>query len=193
MAKGLKANVMRMGNLTNRLSDGRFQKNYESNAFLKRVKGVIELGVLPDNLLGHYVEFTPVDEAAKAIMTITRSFSDKQTVFHINSTKVVYMDQLLKHLSAIGYSVKVVPENEFSMILRKTAKESNTKHILEMFINDLDDNDHLNYESNIHIDNEFTAQYLKKLGFEWTNIDFDYIKKYIDWFISIGFLSRNHY
>lgn len=45
MTDGLKANIMRMGNLTNR-SDGVFQKNYLSNAFLKRVKAVIDLAEL---------------------------------------------------------------------------------------------------------------------------------------------------
>ena len=61
--KGLRANIMRIGNLTSRLSDGVFQKNYETNAFLGRVKGILELGVFPDYLMDIYIEFTPVDEA----------------------------------------------------------------------------------------------------------------------------------
>ena len=34
MGRGLEANIMRMGNLSNRLNDGLFQKNHESNAAL---------------------------------------------------------------------------------------------------------------------------------------------------------------
>ena len=85
MADGLQANIMRMGNRTNRLSDGVFQKNYESNSFLQRVKGVLDLGIFPDCLMDLHAEFTPIDEAASAIMTITRHFSTEQTVFHINN------------------------------------------------------------------------------------------------------------
>ena len=190
IADGLKANIMRMGNLTNRFSDGKFQKNYESNAFLQRVKGIIELGKVPDYLIkeGLYSEFTPIDEAAKAVMTITRHFNAEQTVFHINSTKVVYMNKLLEHLSRLGYEIEIVSGTEFTELLRATAKASGTQHIFETFINDMDENDQLNYESNIHIENAFTVGYLKQLGFEWNDIGFEYLKKYVDYFKRIGVL-----
>ena len=190
IADGLEANIMRMGNLTNRFSDGKFQKNYESNAFLQRVKGIIELGKAPDYLIkeGLYSEFTPIDEAAKAVMTVTRHFNAEQTVFHINSTKVVYMNKLLEHLSRLGYEIEIVSGSEFTELLRATAKASGTQHIFETFINDMDENDKLNYESNIHIENSFTVDYLKQLGFEWNDIGFEYLKKYVEYFRKIGVL-----
>ena len=190
IADGLEANIMRMGNLTNRFSDGKFQKNYESNAFLQRVKGIIELGKVPDYLIkeGLYSEFTPIDEAAKAVMTVTRHFNAEQTVFHINSTKVVYMNKLLEHLSRLGYEIEIVSGKEFTELLRATAKASGTQHIFETFINDMDENDQLNYESNIHIENAFTVSYLEQLGFEWNDIGFEYLKKYVDYFKKIGVL-----
>ena len=190
IADGLEANIMRMGNLTNRFSDGKFQKNYESNAFLQRVKGIIELGKAPDYLIKDdiYSEFTPIDEAAKAVMTVTRHFNAEQTVFHINSTKVVYMKRLLEYLSRLGYEIEIVSGKEFTELLRATAKASGTQHIFETFINDMDENDRLNYESNIHIENSFTVDYLKQLGFEWNDIGFEYLKKYVEYFRKIGVL-----
>ena len=190
IADGLEANIMRMGNLTNRFSDGKFQKNYESNAFLQRVKGIIELGKAPDYLIkeGLYSEFTPIDEAAKAVMTVTRHFNAEQTVFHINSTKVVYMNKLLEHLSRLGYEIEIVSGKEFTELLRATAKASGTQHIFETFINDMDENDRMNDESNIHIENSFTVDYLKQLGFEWNDIGFEYLKKYVEYFRKIGVL-----
>ena len=190
IADGLEANIMRMGNLTNRFSDGKFQKNYESNAFLQRVKGIIELGKAPDYLIKDdiYSEFTPIDEAAKAVMTVTRHFNAEQTVFHINSTKVVYMKRLLEYLSRLGYCIDIVSGSEFTELLRATAKASGTQHIFETFINDMDENDQLNYESNIHIENAFTVDYLKQLGFEWNDIGFEYLKKYVEYFRKIGVL-----
>ena len=190
IADGLEANIMRMGNLTNRFSDGKFQNNYESNAFLQRVKGIIELGKAPDYLIKDdiYSEFTPIDEAAKAVMTVTRHFNAEQTVFHINSTKVVYMKRLLEYLSRLGYCIDIVSGSEFTELLRATAKASGTQHIFETFINDMDENDQLNYESNIHIENAFTVDYLKQLGFEWNDIGFEYLKKYVEYFRKIGVL-----
>ena len=190
MGDGLKANIMRMGNLTNRLSDGVFQKNYESNAFLQRIKAVLGLGIVPDYLMDLYVEFTPIDEAAKAVMTITRHFSMEQTVFHINSTKGVYMDKLYSMLKELGCSIEIVNGTEFTEVLRQTMKKSGMEYIFETFINDMDENDRLSYDSNIHIENEFTVKYLQMLGFEWSQIDFEYLKKYFDYFKSIGYIGE---
>lgn len=189
MAEGLQANIMRMGNLTNRLSDGVFQKNYESNAFLQRVKGVLELGIFPDYLMDLYAEFTPIDEAASAIMTITRHFSTEQTVFHINSIKVVYFDKLFQIFNELGFKVDIVDGAVFTEALRKTAEETGTAYIFETFINDMDENDQLSYDSNIRIENDFTVQYLKSLGFEWADIGMDYLRKYVAYFKKIGYLN----
>ena len=186
---GLQACIMRMGNLTNRASDGVFQINYETNAAAQRIKGVLELGVLPDYLIedGMYVEFTPIDEASKAIMLLTRHFVPERTVFHINSTKVVYLDKLLGYFSELGYPIQVVSGKKFASELRGTARKAGMEHILELFINDLDEQDRLNYNSNIHIESRFTEEYLKRLGFVWGEIGLEYLRKYTAYFEKIGY------
>jgi archaellum component FlaD/FlaE len=78
----------------------------------------------------------------------------------------------------------------FTAALRETAQQTKTEHIFETFINDMDENDKLNYDSNIRIDNDFTVQYLKSLGFEWTGIGMDYLKKYMDYFKRIGYIAQ---
>jgi len=188
MADGLKANIMRMGNLTNRLADGMFQKNYESNAFLQRVKGVLELGMFPEYLMDLYAEFTPIDEAASAVMTIARHFNTEQTVFHINSIKVVYFDKLFQIFNDLGFKVDFVSGPVFTEALRKTAEQTGTAHIFETFINDMDKNNRLVYDSNIRIENDFTVQYLRSLGFEWSDIGMDYLRKYVTYFKTIGYM-----
>ena len=191
MAAGLQANIMRMGNLTNRMKDGKFQINHETNAFAQRIKGVLELGMIPDYLIAEnmYLEFTPIDEATRAVMTIIRHFSTEQRVFHINSTKVVYLVSLQKYFAELGYETKTVSGAEFTGALRQTAKRTGTEHIFETFINDMDANDHLNYDSNIRIENYFTEQYLKYLGFQWGEIGLDYLRKYAAYFEKIGYWS----
>lgn len=188
MLNDLQANVMRIGNLTNRISDGVFQKNYKSNAFLKRIKAMIGLGVYPESLSGLKIEFTPVDEAAKAIMTIVRHFSNEQTVFHINNPRFIKIEQLFKLLNALNYEVKKVANKDFDYHLKKVSKEEGKEYILESFVNDLDENYNINYESKIFIENNFTVEHLKMLGFEWSDIEFDYISKYIRYFEKLGYL-----
>jgi hypothetical protein len=53
----------------------------------------------------------------------------------------------------------------------------------------MDDNGKLNYETNIHIQNDFTIAYLKQLGFEWTKIDYEYVKGYVEYFRNLGYLE----
>ncbi len=71
-------------------------------------------------------------------MTIARYFNMDQIVFHINSTKVVYMDRLLEYFNALGFSLKVVDGAEFTDALRQVAKQSGMEHIFEIFINDIE-------------------------------------------------------
>lgn len=187
MQEGLRANIMRMGNLTNRLSDGMFQRNHESNAFLKRIRGALELGMLPNDLLDGHMEFTPVDEAAKAIMTIARHFSTEFTVFHINTPKTVSVAKLTEYFRMFGYSIDAVYGTNFETALKQTANQAGLEHIFEAFVNDMDETGHLNYDSNIRIKNSFTVQYLKMLDFEWSDIEFAYFSKYVRYFEKMGY------
>lgn len=189
MIDGLPANIMRMGNLTNRFSDGVFQVNYETNASAQRMKGLLELGLLPDYLVAGnaHMEFTPIDEAARAIMTITRHFSMRQTVFHISNPKIVSFDRLAEIFRELGYSLKVVSGAKFTDALYETAKQADTKHIFESFVNYLGTDGQLAYNSSICIDSTFTEEYLQKMGVTWSEIGIEYLRKYVQYFKKIGY------
>lgn len=48
-----------------------FKRANTENAFLTRVKPMLDLGCLPDYLMPLYSEFSPVDSTAEAIVTLT--------------------------------------------------------------------------------------------------------------------------
>ncbi len=188
MINGLDAIVIRVGNLTNRASDYKFQPNFRENAFLTRVKAILEFGFFPDYLMKLYAEFSPVDKTAEGIVKIAQ-YADKQTVFHLNSDRVIYFDRFLEVVRNLRISMEVVNGNAFNEALQKTIKQSNTEYIFEAFQNDMDEQGHLVYDSNIRIENDFTLWFLKKVGFEWNKTDMEYIKGYIDYFRKIGYLE----
>ncbi len=190
ISSGLSANIMRMGQLSNRASDGLFQINYEKNAYLKRIKAILDIGAVPDYLTGIYTEFTPVDEAARAIMTITRHFSSEHTVFHIENHKFVYLNELIKIFGKLGYHIDIVSHSKFSDLIRSATNDESKRHIFEAFINEMDENDRLNYDSKIRIHMRFTLAYLRMLGFEWSDIDVNYMEKYMNYFIKIGLFKK---
>ena len=189
MLNGLKANIIRVGNLTNRASDFKFQPNYQSNAFLSRVKAVLVMGMFPDYLIDLYAEFSPIDDTAKAVIKIAQHFNDRKTVFHVNSQKVVYFDKFIEYTGKLGINLDVLTGKEFADRLAELEHNETTRYIYEALINDMDENGNLVYDSNIHIENEHTLKYLDKIGFDWSEIGLDYLKGYFDYFRKLGYLE----
>jgi thioester reductase-like protein len=185
---GLDAKIIRIGNLTNRASDFKFQPNYAQNAFLTRIKAALEFGKLPEYLMPLYAEFSPIDETAEGVIRIAQ-YAEDQNVFHLNSNRPIYFTRLLEVLKSLEIPMEVISGKEFNRLLQEYAKYSETEYIYEAFQNDMDENGNLVYDSNIRIINDFTVQFLKRIGFEWTQIDFEYIKGYVEYFRDIGYLA----
>ena len=188
MLEGLDAKIIRVGNLTNRASDLKFQPNYQSNAFLTRVKAGLEFGVLPDYLLDQYVEFSPIDKTAEGVVKIAE-YADDECVFHLNNEKGLYFDKLIAYLNKVGIKMNTMEGSAFNQALRELAVSQNTEYIYEAFQNDLGEDGRLQYDSNIHIVNDFTVKFLRDVGFEWPEIDYDYISRYVTYFRDLGYLN----
>ena len=188
MLEGLDAKVIRVGNLTNRATDYKFQPNYMQNAFLTRMKAFLEFGLFPDYLMPLYSEFSPVDLTAEGIVKIAW-YADEQSVFHLNSNRPIYFTRFFEVVQELGISMKVVDCEEFGSALEQTMQHNGTEYIFEALQNDMDERGQLIYDSNIHIVNDFTVWFLKKVGFEWNETDREYIKGYIEYFRKLGYLK----
>lgn len=185
---GLDAKIIRVGNLTNRESDLKFQPNYRSNAFLTRFKAITELGMFPDYLMPLYAEFSPIDKTAEGVVKIAQ-YAKNQSIFHLYSNKPIYFSDLLEVLHDLRIKMEVVDAKTFSETMQKIAKDTNMEYIFEAFQNDMDEDGKLVYDSNISLVNDFTVDFLKRVGFEWKQTDAEYIGKYIDYFRKLGYLE----
>ena len=185
---GLEAKIIRVGNLTNRVSDFKFQPNYQSNAFLTRVKAALEFGCLPDYLLSLYAEFSPIDQTAEGIIKIAQ-YADRQTIFHLNNHRNLYFNRLIQVMGMLAIRMEVVDGQIFNSKLQNLAKQASTEYIYEAFQNDMDADGNLMYDSNIHILNNFTVWFMGKCGFEWAEIDYDYVRGYVEYFRNLGCLE----
>lgn len=169
----LDALILRVGNITSRFSDGKFQPNSNENAFLNRLKAFMELKSIPDYMLNNYIEFSPVDNLAEAIVRSIENVSSKINVLHLYNNNHVYIKDLLKVLP--DNLINVVTDEEFKNILNRNLQISNNKDIISHIANDLDKDKKLVYVSNIKIKNKISAEFLEKIGFEWGKIDKRYI------------------
>lgn len=188
MLDGLDAKVIRVGNLTNRSGDYCFQPNYRENAFLTRVKALLEFGVFPDDILPLYVEFSPVDFTAAGVVLIAQ-YAEKQNVFHLNNNKKLYFECMMKMLLDIGIKMDIVDSDIFYSKIQETIKNPAKKYIYKAFQNDMDEKGRLVYDPNIYVENDFTIWFLNKTGFEWNEVDKKYIEGYVEYFRRLGYIE----
>ena len=171
----LNALIIRVGNITSRASDGLFQHNKNDNAFANKLKAFIRLKCIPDYLLDNYAEFTPVDCLAEAVVKSIQCYNKNINILHIYNQNHIYIKDLIKMLP----DMKIVTNDEFKTIITTHISNLDKDNIVTSLINDLDSSGKLIYESPIKIKNDFTKAFLEKIGFKWTPINEEYIKKLI--------------
>lgn len=185
---GLDAQILRLGNITNRYCDGVFQQNIDNNAFAKRIKSFIEIGAAPKYMLKHSIELTPVDLASDAIVKIL-NHNSKCSVFHIYNTKLLPVTLLVETLKSLNYDILPMSNDMFASLLTGILADNNKKDILSGIIYDLDESKKLIYTYDVRLHATFTEEYLKHLSFNWKDIDENYIIKYMNYFKKINFIN----
>lgn len=174
--KGLKANIFRLGNLMARFSDGVFQKNKLDNAYYTRLLALAKIGYLPNNLKDQQLEFSPIDETAEAIVKLLMIPNLENHIFHIFSNKLISINLLLEVFKQYGYECKFTDYDNFihNLHLQKNEK------ILKYIISDLNHSEKFDYHSDIIVDNKLTNEFLDLVNFKWSDIDADYLKRFLD-------------
>ncbi len=186
--KKLDGMVMRMGNLTGRTNDGKFQPNVEENAFANRLKSMLSFKVIPDNILKLYLEFTPIDYASEAVILLSR-VKCKYSVFHLfnhNHANMIFIDKVLNNMNI---NLEHISKNKMSEIIKEYSSNSKKSKELNGIILDINKNNELEYSTNIIVKSDFTINILHDLGFNWPTIDEEYVVKYLKYLFDVGFLK----
>ena len=171
---GLKAKILRVGNLMSRDSDGEFQINFGTNAFMKQMRSYVKLGFFPVTDMDTEVEFSPIDMVAKAAVLLAGT-PEEFTVFHVNNCHKVHMANVLKVMRDNGMPVEVVSRKEFDRRFAEAMKdEANGEYVSGL----------ISYLGNagetrrfIPADDAYTVKALYRLGFSWPIISDGYMDK----------------
>ena len=162
--EGLQANIFRIGNLTWRMSDGKFQTNAGDNGFVQRTRGLLKVGVYGDRLAEYPIDFTPVDECAVAYVALC--FGKKvNNIYHLYNPNTYSMESLSRKLLC---RIKKTAQPEFEKALRARMDDSDVAVLA--FYKSI-----ASVSQNIPISNEFTVNELQKLGFRWSNVGVRYL------------------
>jgi thioester reductase-like protein len=185
---GLDGQILRLGNITSRFSDGKFQRNISDNAFAKRLKSFIEIGAFPKYILKHKLEFTPVDLTVSAIIKIL-NYSSDCNVFHIMNSYAIDVPDFINTITSMGLDIIPVSDVLMNDIINGMLVNDERKEAVSGIVQDLSKDKKLIYTSSVKLDCNFTQNYLKSTGFKWKKIDKNYIIRYLNYFKEIGFLN----
>lgn len=161
------AKIFRVGNIMPRMSDGKFQNNFEQNAFMLAIKEIGNIGLQTIEMMNKEFYLTPVDECAKAINVILNS-NFNNIIYHIESDKKVRVSDIIK-------------------IIRKKYSELNITNV-ENLKEKLYENYNVGVEHLTAIINqntneyskEITLNYLSDLKFKWSDINESYLKNIVN-------------
>ena len=188
--KGLKAKIMRMGNLGPRSTDGEFQVNFHSNAFMGQLKGFQTLQAIPYSAMTTQTEFSPIDDAARAICLLATT-NDNCTIYHVlNSHRPLYMD-VINCINKIGCTVHSIDDQAFETILQEALQDNNKADILQSMLAYSTRSDGKTCVENTYT-SDYTTQVLLHLGFQWDMTTWDYIEQFLLKIQSLGFFDDDY-
>lgn len=186
--QGLNATILRLGNISNRYSDGKFQINFSDNAYLNRMKSFISMEMIPDNFINHAIDFSPVDFCADAIVKIVFS-KNNFTVFHIFNTNLISFANIVSFLNDLNYNIYFTSDTLFKQRLLSMLDDKNEKKKISGIIPDLDSNKNLNLIFDVVPNADFSIKFLEKLNFSWPIIDINYFSQLVLYFKTIGYFD----
>ena len=186
-AQGLSAKVVRVGNLSARSTDGEFQVNFSTNAFMGRIKVYDMLGCIPYGLYEQQVEFSPINEVAQAIILLA-STPEKCCLYHAYNSHSQFLGDVLNRLKSVDNEIRFVEQDVYDSALEAaTADPAKSKTLSSLVA--YQDLAHGMKVSDIVIDNHYTTQVLHRLGFTWSATTWDYVDKMLDAISGLGFFD----
>lgn len=184
---GLDAKIIRVGNLMGRQSDGEFQINSITNGFIRDLKGYKSLGLFPVSGCDARIDFSPIDEVAKAVVLLSQT-PREFTLFHAANSHEVEMGDVIDAMNSSGFDIKIVDDETFNSALSKMM-EDDEKNMLVSSLISYSSSDSLLHKF-ILTDNTFTIKALYRLGYRWPITDDDYLLRVIEALRSLDFFTR---
>ncbi|MBP5155047.1 MAG: amino acid adenylation domain-containing protein, partial [Clostridia bacterium] len=185
--RGLDAKIIRVGNLMGRQSDGEFQINNITNSFIRSLKAYKALGCFPVSSCDTTVDFSPIDEVAKAVILLSTAGA-KLTVFHCANAHEVQMGDVIEAMNRYGFEIKIVSDAEFSARLGEMMKDDSRGMLVSSLLTYSSGDRHV--RSYIKTDNAFSIKALYRLGYKWPITDGDYLLRVIESLDSLNYFDR---
>ena len=174
VAGTLKAKIMRAGNLSPRAEDGEFQVNLNANASMGRLKAFKMLGACPFQLLEGQMEFSPIDQSARAMVLLSRTPLEN-SVFNVSNNHLIPMDDILVRLEKIdGKPLEYVESSEFARRVEQANADPAKTRIMAPLVAYQQSAAEAEGVETVP-STAYTMQVLHRLGFRWDHTSSDYL------------------
>ncbi len=161
---GLKTNIYRIGNLTWRTGDGRFQKNSVDNGYLHRVHAILKLGMVNENMDKYPTDLTAVNECAKAFVNLAFT-GDTNEIYHLYNPNFLKTEDMFKRLD-VPYRIVSTQETIETVFANADDRDIHV-YMFYMIIS--------GRSRNIEMKNEYTVAKLRETGFKWSEPTREYL------------------
>lgn len=183
--KGLRAKVIRVGNLMGRHSDGEFQVNLETNMFISGIRGFATMGKYPISHMTDPMKFSPIDCTAKAVVLLSGT-NDEFTAFNADNR---YGFDEMKIIDACNRNgIIILPEDDdiyYEEYNRKLGDDRINSRLNALAAYDIKD------AHAVETDNLFTTNILYRIGFSWPLVDDSYLDRAINSILTLDYFSED--
>ena len=184
---GLSAKVMRVGNLAPRSYDGEFQVNFNSNSYMGRLKVFHVLGCCPYESYDELTEMSPIDQTAKAVVTLAAT-PKECTVFQPFNNHTELLGDVLQLMAKVGKEIRFVENAEFEKAIEEAGKDPEKAKLLSAVLA-YQDVTHGQKAAIIERDNRYTCNVLHRLGFRWSSTSWDYVDQMLKAISGFGYFD----
>ena len=178
-AHGLRAKVMRMGNLAPRDADGVFQANYRTNNYMNALRAYQSLGVIPFDALDAIVEFSPIDVTARAVLALATT-PEKCVCFMPYNSHHPQMGDVVQVLGEMGYPICAAEDEDFIRALTEALSDETRSEALGSLIAYQNNDKNIQALGLESADNSLTTRILARLGFFWPETGSAYIRRFLE-------------
>jgi len=188
LKNSLKAKVLRVGNLSPRAEDGRFQANYRTNSFMNSIKAHKVLKMAAIDMLDAQVEFSPIDCVSKAVVTLSQAPDECVCFMPLNPHRAIFED-IIEGLDKEGFKIRIVESEEFAAGLEAALSDDSLRDEVSSLIAYQNKDTGISEIGPDEADMSLTVHALKRLGFSWPETGEKYIRSFIGQLKKIGFFG----
>jgi hypothetical protein len=187
LAHGLRAKVLRVGNLAPRDADGVFQANYRTNSYMNTLRAHAALGAVDCDVLDVPTEFSPIDAVAQAVLALATTPDDCVCFAPLNPHRPLFGD-IIRCLNEAGHPIRAVEGDAFGQALADALADDALSEAVSSLLA-YDSNDGVEEIGVECLDCSLTTRVLRRLGFAWPETGSAYVRRFVDRLEELGFFG----